>query len=121
MATNQIFQVDHADAAVIVTPVKNLGELEYGEIERAGDILLDQISHTPYTNIVVDLQNTDYFGSTALGFFVRLWKRTRSRDGKLAFCNVSPMERDTLALTKLDTLWLMTDSRSDALEAVQKE
>jgi anti-anti-sigma factor len=52
---------------------------------------------------VVDLSKIDYTGSTALGFFTLLFKKTRCRGGEMAFCNVSPVEQDILRITRLDT------------------
>ncbi len=64
-------------------------------------------------------QGTDYYGSTALGFFLKLWKRIRSVDGKMAFCNVSPYEQEVLRLTRLDTLWPICGTREDALQCLR--
>ena len=39
----------------------------------------------------------------------------------MAFCNISEDERDVLRITRLDTLWSICESRSDAMEAVLAE
>ena len=118
MEINGTFQIESAKDTVVVTPLIDLGELEYKRIERDGKTVLDWLEAARAKNVVVDFEKTDYYGSTALGFFVRLWKRSRGQGGRMAFCNVSRHERDILALTKLDSLWLICGTRQDALTAV---
>jgi len=36
----------------------------------------------------------------------------------MAFCNLSPHERDILAAVELDRLWPLCDSREEALQMV---
>ena len=105
MEINGTFQIEQLDQTVVLTPLINLGELEYERIETDGQVALDRLATAHVKNIVVDLAKTDYYGSSALGFFVRLWKRSRMQGGHMAFCNVSPHERQILEVTRLDTLW----------------
>jgi anti-anti-sigma factor len=55
--------------------------------------------------VVLDFSRTDFYGSTALASFVRLWKRASGHGGRMAFCCVSQHEREILAVTRLDSLW----------------
>jgi stage II sporulation protein AA (anti-sigma F factor antagonist) len=120
MEINGTFQIEQQDDTVVVTPLIDLRELEYELIERDGKTVLDRLAAAHAKNVVVDFDKTDYYGSTALGFFVKLWKRSRTHGGHMAFCNVSPHEREILELTRLDTLWSICGSRDEALDAVQK-
>jgi anti-anti-sigma factor len=70
--------------------------------------------------VVLDFRKTDYYGSTALGFFVKLWKRVRDRDGRMAFCGVSDHEREILRVTHLDGMWPICSSREEAVQAVER-
>jgi hypothetical protein len=40
------------------------------------------------------------------------------RGGRIAFCNVSPHEREILAVTGLNGLWPVYPSRAEAVAAV---
>ena len=71
-------------------------------------------------NIVVDCHEVDFLRSTALGFFVTLWKRVASQGGQMVFCNVSSKARKILSATKLDRVWQVKGSRSEALEEFEK-
>ena len=118
MAT-ALFEIECQGDIVIVTPSKDLGEFDYEQSvaeSREALELLDQTKNKK--NVVIDFSKTDYFGSTALGVFLKLWKRVRQRDGHMAFCGLSEHEREILAVTKLDRLWSICDSKESALKAV---
>jgi anti-anti-sigma factor len=116
---NGIFEIKREGDTLILTPVTNLGELAYEGIESGAGDVLDLLNNSSVKNVVLDFHRTDYCGTTALGFFLKLWKRVRNRDGHLAFCNVSDHEREILQLTKLDHLWAICGSREEAMQAVR--
>ena len=115
-----IFEIEQEDDTIIVVPAVDLRELDYQWIEAGAKEVFDHLNGTGIKNIVLDFHKTDYYGSTALGFFLKLWKRVRSRNGRMAFCNVSDHEKEILQFTKLDHLWSICSSRSEALEAVKE-
>jgi anti-anti-sigma factor len=114
-----VFQVERDGDTLVLTPVGDLGELAYKQIEAATDDLLDRVSDPAIRGVLVDFGRTDYFGTTALGFFVQLWKRLRDREGRMAFCNVSEHEKEILRVTKLGDLWPMCGSREEALASLR--
>ena len=114
-----IFEIEQEDNTIIVVPAMDLRELEYQRIEEGAGIILHLLNGTGGKNVVLDFHKTDYYGSTALGLFLKLWKRVRIRNGRMAFCNVSDHEKEILQITNLDHLWLICSSRSEALEAVK--
>jgi anti-anti-sigma factor len=114
-----MFEYEMLDDVIIVTPQRDLREFEFGEIEAEGADLLRILEEENAKSLVVDFHKTDYYGSTALSFFVRLWKRVRENGGKMAFCNVSAHEFEILELTKLDTLWSLSGTREEALREVR--
>jgi anti-sigma B factor antagonist len=118
MDTNGTFQIEYVGDTLVLSPLINLGELEYERIERDGQSVLDRIATAHCRNVVVDFSQTEYYGSTALGFFLRLWSRLRVQGGHMAFCNVSPVEREILQVTRLDTLWSICATREEALAVV---
>ncbi len=115
-----IFDVETRGDTLLVTPTGDLRELAFREIESGADGLLDLLDRTQARNIVMDLCRVDHSGSTALGFFIRLWKRIRGRAGRMAFCNVSDHEKEILEVACLDGLWPICPSREAALEAVRR-
>jgi len=114
-----IFELEQEDDTIIIVPAVDLRELDYQRIEEGGRRILDLLNGTGIRNVILDFQKTDYYGSTALGFFLKLWKRVREQNGRMAFCNVSDHEKEILRITKLDHLWPICASRSEALEATR--
>lgn len=120
MTEMPLFSVTQADGMIIVTPQRNLAEFNFAQIESEAAPILGRFSKGFATNVVVDFSKIDYTGSTALGFFTRLFKIARCRGGEMAFCNVSPVERDILRITRLDTVWTVCDTLEDALQTVSR-
>jgi anti-anti-sigma factor len=115
-----IFEVEQVGDTLIIVPVVDLRELDHVRIEEGASRILDLLDGTGIKNVVLDFHKTDYYGSTALGFFVRIWKRVRRRKGRIAFCNVSDHEKEILQITTLDRSWPICSSRGEALEMVRK-
>jgi anti-sigma B factor antagonist len=66
--------------------------------------------------LVVDLSNTAYLDSTALGALVGALKRLREHDGDLRLANPQPRIRKLLEITRLAKVFEVRDSVAQALE-----
>jgi anti-anti-sigma factor len=117
MATG-LFAVERLPDTLVLTPLADLGELEYHRRESEAGQVYGLLDDPSVKRLVLDFGRTAYFGSSALGFFIRLWKKVRTRDGSMAFCNLSPQEEEILQVTKLDSLWPVCGSREEALRRV---
>ena len=113
-----VFELDQVGDTLVLVPQANLSEFEFDLIEVAGGEVLKRLDNVQAKNVVIDFHRTDYYGSTAIGFFVKIWKRVRKAGGHMAFCNVSAHEQQILELTKLDTLWDVCGTREEALALV---
>jgi len=118
-STSEYLKVECANDVIVVTPSGDLGEFVVnsvgGEAERA--LKKFQEAHE-CRHVVIDFCNTDYFGSSALGLFVRLWKRARERGGRMALCNLSEHEIEVLKVVRLSEFWTTCDSLEDAKSVV---
>ncbi len=119
MMNAPLFSLATAEDTILITPVRDLSEFEFVQLESEAAEILGQISKDGGPHVVVDFSRIRFCGSTALGFFTSLFKKTRCRGGEMAFCNVSPEEREVLHLMRLDTLWPICDSLDEALETVR--
>jgi anti-sigma B factor antagonist len=68
--------------------------------------------------IIVDLTETTFLDSTALGVLIGAVKRLRSRHGALAMVNVDENNAKTFEITGLDQIFTIVATRDDAVEAV---
>jgi len=116
-----IFEIEQQDDTIIVVPTSDLRELDFQRIVAGGENIFDLLKGSDTKNVVLDFHKTDYYGSAALGWFVKLWKRVRGRDGRMAFCNLSEHEKEILQFTKLDHLWPICSSRQEAVDVVRGE
>src|SRR5919197_282042 len=73
------------------------------------------------TRIVVDLEETTFLDSTALGVLIGTVKRLRSRDGRLTIVNVDPNIAKTFEITGLDQIFTIRATREEALAALDEE
>jgi anti-anti-sigma factor len=94
--------MEQSDDTLIVVPAVYPRELDNQRIEEGANRILELLDGTGIKNVVIDFHKTDCYGSTALGFFVKLWERVRRRNGRMAFCNVSDHEKEILQITNLD-------------------
>lgn len=119
-ATTPVLCEEVRGDTLVVTPLENLREFEFDRIETAAGGIFRQLELGGVKHVVLDFHKTDFYGSTALGFFVKLWKRVRAGGGRIAFCNVSPHEREVLQLTHLDHCWPVCGSLDEALQEVHR-
>jgi anti-sigma B factor antagonist len=73
------------------------------------------------TRIVVDLTDTTFLDSTALGVLIGAVKRLRSRDGALVIVNVDPNIAKTFEITGLDQIFTILSEREAAIAALDAE
>ncbi len=67
--------------------------------------------------VLVDFTNTGYIDSSGLGVLVSLAKKLREEGGEMRLAALNPDLRTLFELTKLDTLFNITDSLDDALSS----
>ena len=65
--------------------------------------------------VLVDFAETGYIDSSGLGVLVSLSKRLREEGGELRLSGLNDDLRMLFELTKLDTLFTITDSADEAL------
>lgn len=121
MTQNSVFDFEHSGNTLFLIPKTDLRELEFDTLEAGAAEVFNELESETISNVIVDFHKTDYYGSTALAFFVKFWKRIKSKGGKMVFCNVSTHEREILELTNLTSLWPVCDTRDDAVDLIQQD
>jgi anti-anti-sigma factor len=120
MTATSLFIIEKSGNTLIVTPLRDPDELTFDELEGDGKETFELLMKGEAKNIVVDCERIDHCCSTALGFFVKLWKRVRDMGGRMAFCNMSTHMRCIIELTHLEQLWVLCKTREEALAEVEK-
>jgi anti-sigma B factor antagonist len=73
------------------------------------------------TRIVVDLSETSFLDSTALGVLIGAVKRLRSRNGVLTIVNTDANIAKTFEITGLDQIFTIRPTRDEAIQALDAE
>jgi anti-sigma B factor antagonist len=116
--TNEFFQVRrHGDIAVIV-PSPQIEHLAETLLQPAAQMVLAPLKEDPPNNIIVDLSNVGYFGSSFITFLLRCHLMAKNRGSELVLAGVNKEIRELLRTTALDTLWALYDTSAEALEAL---
>jgi anti-anti-sigma factor len=118
LSTTELLTIERVGDMVILIPTSDLSEMVYERLESEAGHVLSVFNDPSVQNVVVDFSCTDYFGSTALAFLVRLWKRVTERRGRMVLCNLSEHEREVLHITQLGRLWPVATSRAEAMRLV---
>jgi anti-anti-sigma factor len=101
-----MIEIDRRGDTLVLTPQRNLRELEAPEIEVEQEALRHLwADEQTLRNVVVDFGRTDYFGSTAIGLLTQLWHGVRERGGVMSLCRLSMHEEDILDATGLREAW----------------
>jgi anti-sigma B factor antagonist len=82
---------------------------------------LSEAIESGHTRIVVDLTDTTFLDSTALGVLIGAVKRLRSRDGRLTIVNVDDNIAKTFEITGLDQIFPISATRDEAVTALDAD
>jgi anti-sigma B factor antagonist len=73
------------------------------------------------SRLVVDLSETTFLDSTALGVLIGTVKRLRTRDGALTIVNVDQNIAKTFEITGLDQIFTIAATREEAVAALDAD
>jgi len=65
--------------------------------------------------LVVDFTNVDHLSSSALGMLITLHNCVREKAGRLVLCNIQPGIYEVFAITRLNDIFTIRNSRAEAL------
>jgi anti-sigma B factor antagonist len=82
---------------------------------------LSEAIESGHMRIVVDLTDTTFLDSTALGVLIGAVKRLRSRDGRLTIVNVDDNIAKTFEITGLDQIFPISPTRDEAVKALDAD
>lgn len=102
------------DKGVLIVTVD--GQLVVGNRQEFKDAILSALEGGD-RKFLVDFTDTGYIDSSGLGVLVSLSKKIRDEGGDLRLAGLNEDLRTLFELTKLDTLFAISDSPADALAA----
>lgn len=97
-----------------VTVLDVEGQLIVGNRQELKKKVLDELE-SGERKFLIDFDRTGYIDSSGLGVLVSLSKKIREQGGELRLANLNADLRTLFELTKLDTLFQISNSRDEAL------
>ncbi len=98
-----------------VTVVEVNGELIVGNRQELKSRVLERLEDGD-RKFLIDFAESSYIDSSGLGVLVSLSKKIREAGGELRLAGLNEDLRTLFELTKLDTLFRISESRATALE-----
>ena len=92
------------------------GEIDLFTAPELKQVLAESIE-AGRVRIIVDLSETTFLDSTALGVLIGAVKRLRSRDGQLVIVNTDANIAKTFEITGLDKIFTIVPTVEDALRS----
>ncbi len=93
------------------------GQLIVGNRQELKQKVLDELEGGE-RRFLIDFERTGYIDSSGLGVLVSLSKKIREQGGELRLANLNEDLRTLFELTKLDTLFQISNSREEALASL---
>lgn len=109
-----VFQVQKSDDITIVDVD---GQLIVGNRQELKQKVLEELEGGE-RKFLIDFTNTGYIDSSGLGVLVSLSKKIREQGGELRLSGLNEDLRTLFELTKLDTLFIIADTREEALQGL---
>jgi anti-sigma B factor antagonist len=92
--------------------------LETAALEEMAGVLFGEATHADPPQLLLDLSNTTFIGSTFIRVLLETRKRLNARGGTMAICGVREFCEEVFRAAKLDAILTTYASRREALEAV---
>jgi anti-sigma B factor antagonist len=102
----------HGDVCIVEVE----GQLIVGNRQELKKRILDELDKGT-RKVLIDFDRTGYIDSSGLGVLVSLAKKIRDMGGELRLANLNDDLQTLFELTKLDTLFQISENRDRALES----
>lgn len=92
--------------------------LDEGNIQIIGNLLYGMVDTDERHKILIDFINVEYISAAGLAKLIILDKKVKAAKGKLCLCNLRPDIRKAFETTKLDKLFVITETQEQALDGM---
>ncbi len=117
-APEQSFSVSWHGENVVLVAGETINSLTALDIETAAKLVLAPLRNATFTNMIVDLEQVNFFSSEFITFLMRCYELTKANNGELILTGVSERISELLTETNLDTLWAIYKTRQEALSVL---
>lgn len=108
-----MIDIEKIDATTIVTPHGDIDSSRSSHLRGT----LKPIVDSNASRIIVDLSDVAYMDSSGIATLIEALQICKQQEKLLYICGLQTTVRSVIELARLDTIFLITDSREDALVA----
>ncbi len=119
MISTKVFRVSTVDGVLLVELLGVVSSLADDSITRELDSVRERLRTGGFHDVVIDLGQVAYFGSSMLEAIRTLWNELTPRNGRLILCNASEVGREVLQVAKFDHLWPLVAARDEAIQLLK--
>jgi len=115
-------QVTQEDGVTVIALGREFKSIDEMVMDDLREYLLEVSVAADPPRILIDLSQTEFFGSSFIELLFRIWNRMNSqKGGKFGVCGMTPYCREVLEITHLDQLWGIYANRDQALADLKAE
>ena len=115
MNESKYVRAEQQGNVLVITPLFTYATFTEPHVASELNQVQEQVDSPATEQVIVDLGEIPYFGSTVLEWMAQLWKRVKVKGGRLAVVRPSNIGREVLAAARLERLWGIFTTRDEAL------
>ena len=117
---SQEITVEKIEDVTVITPGQEFTNLDTESLTRLHQLVLDVTESLDPPLLIIDMRHTTFFASSFIEILTRAWNRVNRREGgQFALCSLNEHCAEVMAVTKLEQLWGIYETREEALAAVK--
>jgi anti-anti-sigma factor len=111
---SKFVRAEQQGKVLVITPLFTYATFAEPDVATELIEVQEQVDSPGTEQVIIDLGEIPYFGSTVLEWMAQLWKRVKSKGGRLAIVRPSEIGREVLAAARLERLWGIFETRDQA-------
>jgi anti-anti-sigma factor len=120
MSQSKFVRAEQQGDVLVITPLFTYATFAEPDVATELTEVQEQVDSPATQQVIIDLGEIPYFGSTVLEWMAQLWKRVKSKGGRLAVVRPSEIGREVLAAARLERLWGIFETRDQAFTWLAK-
>jgi len=120
MSETRFIRSEQQGDVLVITPLFTYATFAEASVTSELTEVQQQVDAPTTQQVIIDLGEIPYFGSTVLEWMAQLWKRVKSKGGRLAVVRPSQIGREVLSAARLERLWGIFETRDQAFTWLAK-
>lgn len=109
-------KTENVERLTVVTTDEEYGTFDNELLSKTQAFLMELCDSLSPPILIVDMSNTEYFGSAFLEVLFRVTNRLRKQNGDLVLCSPQESSSSIFQTTRLDSYWRIYRTRAEAVD-----